>query len=62
MKSYRTYVLAASITLLALSGTARAQSDDNDGCSNSTLKGDYAFTISGRFSVLYREGEDCAVS
>jgi hypothetical protein len=48
MKSYRTYMLAASITLLALSGAARAQSDDNDGCSNSTLKGDYAFTISGQ--------------
>jgi hypothetical protein len=24
-----------------------AQSNDNDGCSNSTLKGDYAFTVSG---------------
>jgi hypothetical protein len=48
MKSYRIYVIAASITLLALSGAARAQSDDNDGCSNSTLKGDYAFTLSGQ--------------
>jgi hypothetical protein len=48
MKSYRIYMLAASITLLALSGAARAQGDDNDGCSNSTLKGDYAFTISGQ--------------
>jgi hypothetical protein len=48
MKSYRTCLLAASITLLALSGAARAQSDDNDGCSNSTLKGDYAFTVSGQ--------------
>src|ERR1700745_1806921 len=48
MKSYRIYVIAASITLLALSGAARAQNDDNDGCSNSTLKGDYAFTLSGQ--------------
>src|ERR1700745_600022 len=48
MKSYRRYLLAASIGLLALSGAARAQSDDNDGCSNSTLKGDYASTISGQ--------------
>jgi hypothetical protein len=49
MKRYRAHVLAALITVLALSGAARAQSSDNDGCSNSTLKGDYAFTISGRF-------------
>jgi hypothetical protein len=46
MKSYRTYMLAALITVLALSGAA--QGSDNDGCSNSTLKGDYAFTISGQ--------------
>ena len=48
MKRYQTYVLAALITLLALSGAARAQASDNDGCSNSTVKGDYAFTISGQ--------------
>jgi hypothetical protein len=29
-----------------LGGTANAQ--DNDGCSNATLKGDYAFTVSGQ--------------
>ena len=50
MKRYRAHVLAALITVLALSGAARAQSSDNDGCSNSTLKGDYAFTISGQIS------------
>ena len=48
MKRYQTYVLAALIAVLALSGAARAQASDNDGCSNSTLKGDYAFTISGQ--------------
>jgi hypothetical protein len=38
-------VLRAAIVLLALSGVARAQSNDNDGCTNATLKGDYAFTV-----------------
>ncbi len=38
-------VLAATITLPALSGVARAQSTDNDGCSNATLQGDYAFSV-----------------
>ena len=36
-------LLAAVITLPALSGTAWAQ--DNDKCSNATLKGDYAFSV-----------------
>ena len=31
-----------------------AQAGDNDGCSNATLKGDYAFTISG--DILHRDG------
>ncbi|HUI76147.1 MAG TPA: hypothetical protein VLX32_14445 [Candidatus Acidoferrum sp.] len=30
---------------------ARAQSRDNEGCSNSTLKGDYAFRVSGEIFV-----------
>jgi hypothetical protein len=34
-------MLAAAITLTALSGIARAQSNDNDGCTNATLKGEY---------------------
>jgi hypothetical protein len=38
-------MLAAAIALPALSGVARAQ--DNDGCSNATLKGDYAFAVTG---------------
>ena len=37
--------LAAAIALPALSGIARAQSTDNDGCTNATLKGDYAFSV-----------------
>jgi hypothetical protein len=38
-------MLAAAIALPALSGVARAQSTDNDGCTNATLKGDYAFVV-----------------
>ena len=41
-------VLAATIALPALSGVARAQSTDNDGCPNATLQGDYA----SRFSLF----------
>jgi hypothetical protein len=40
-------MLAAAIALPALSGVARAQITDNDGCSNATLRGDYAFTVTG---------------
>ena len=38
-------MLAATIALPALSGVARAQSHDDDGCTNATLKGDYAFSV-----------------
>jgi hypothetical protein len=38
-------MLAAAITLPALSGVARAQITDKDGCSDATLKGDYAFAL-----------------
>ena len=38
-------MLAATIALPALSGVARAQSTDNDGCTKATLKGDYAFSV-----------------
>jgi len=44
-------LLAAAILALAIGGTTRAQSWDNDGCSNATLNGDYAFTVSGSFIV-----------
>lgn len=40
---------------------ANAQSNDNDGCSNATLRGDYAFTVSGQIFIpngptIQREG------
>jgi hypothetical protein len=38
-------MLAAAIALPALSGAAREQRTDNDGCSNATLQGDYAFSV-----------------
>src|SRR5208282_752679 len=38
-------MLAAAIVLPALSGPARAGGDDDLGCSNATLKGDYAFAV-----------------
>jgi hypothetical protein len=40
-------MLAAAIALPALSGGAGAQITDNDRCSNATLKGDYAFAVTG---------------
>jgi len=40
--------MAVAIALPALSGVARAQVTDNDGCSNATLKGDYATRIHGK--------------
>jgi hypothetical protein len=54
-------LLTAAIALLALTGSARAQ--DHDGCSNATLKGDYASTISGQIFIpngptIQREGID----
>ena len=36
------------------SPSLKAQADDNDGCSDATLKGDYAFTISGQ--ILHADG------
>jgi len=44
------------VLALALLGGPRlnAQASDNDGCSNATLKGDYAFTISGE--ILHNDG------
>lgn len=39
-----------------LSAGARAQSSDNDGCSDATLKGDYAFTVSGTIWVTDAQG------
>ncbi|MGH9642295.1 MAG: hypothetical protein ACRD3Q_07695 [Terriglobales bacterium] len=49
-------ILAAAVVLLAIGGQARAQSTDHDGCSNRTLKGDYAFTVSGTVWVTDPQG------
>jgi hypothetical protein len=54
-------ILIGAIGLFAFCGAARAQVQDNDGCSNSTLKGDYAFTVSGQIFLsstvtVQREG------
>lgn len=55
-------VLMALLAVVLLGGrTARAQSTDNDGCSNATLTGDYSFTVSGKIFlpsgiIVEREG------
>ena len=55
-------LLVAVLAVAVLGGrTARAQSTDNDGCSNATLTGDYAFTVSGKIFlpsgiIVEREG------
>ncbi|MBS1839762.1 MAG: hypothetical protein JSS69_11580 [Acidobacteria bacterium] len=46
---------------LVTCGPTMAQGNDNDGCSNATLKGDYAFTVSGQIFIpngptIQREG------
>ena len=55
------FVLVSGLIGLSLAGGAKAQSGDNDGCSNATLTGDYAFTVSGQIFVpngptIQREG------
>jgi len=52
-------IMIATIALLATCGVARAQ--DEEGCTNSTLNGDYAFTVSGQIFIpggptIQREG------
>jgi hypothetical protein len=47
-----TGITAAAVALSALSGVAEAQSTDNDGCSDATLQGDYAFTVYGEYLGL----------
>ena len=44
-KWFCTGLLAVVIALPALSGAARAGGDDDLGCSNATLQGDYAFSV-----------------
>jgi hypothetical protein len=49
MRLFSKVVLAAVLVTLAISVSTKAQTGDNDGCSNATLNGDYAFTVSGTF-------------
>ena len=62
MKSFPLKVaVGLKLLWMCLSGPAHAQSTDNDGCTNATLTGDYAFTISGQIfvpngPVIQREG------
>src|SRR5580704_12908808 len=64
MRYVREYVLnSAAILVVMLAGgtVARAQPNDHDGCSNSMLKGDYAFTVAGQIFlpsglIIQREG------
>ncbi|MGH9700632.1 MAG: hypothetical protein ACRD52_14405 [Candidatus Acidiferrales bacterium] len=49
MKNWiRKAVFAGAAAFLILAGTALAQGTDHDGCSDSTLNGDYAFRLSGQ--------------
>src|SRR5262245_43200967 len=53
--------MLVGVFCLSVAGQANAQSTDNDGCTNATLRGDYAFTISGQIfipngPVIQREG------
>jgi len=45
--TWKMALAAAAIVSMVLAGPARAQDGDNDGCSNATLFGDYAFTLHG---------------
>jgi len=54
-------VTLASLLCFSLATQSMAQSTDNDSCNNATLRGDYAFTISGQIfipsgPVIQREG------
>ncbi|MBV9301786.1 MAG: hypothetical protein JOY62_17625 [Acidobacteriaceae bacterium] len=46
--------IAVAASALFIPATTFAQGNDHDGCSNETLKGDYAFRISG--NILNSEG------
>ena len=54
MKKHTTIGLMILTLALIESPSLRAQVGDNDGCSDATLKGDYAFTISGQ--ILHADG------
>jgi hypothetical protein len=51
MKALLSKVLVCGLLVAGVGGrAARAQNRDNDGCTNATLRGDYAFTVTGRQS------------
>jgi len=54
MKGMLKRVLIAAVALFAFCGNARAQVQDNDGCGNWTLKGDYTFTVTGQ--IVHPDG------
>ena len=62
MKSFPLKVAVAfGLLWVCLTGSVHAQSADNDGCTDTILTGDYAFTISGQIFVpnglvIQREG------
>jgi len=52
MKGFAWKAMVAGIFLMGVMGAvARAQDGGNEGCSDATLKGDYAFTVSGTIWV-----------
>lgn len=58
---YRFLTVALAIAFASLFFNSSARAQDNDGCSNATLKGDYAFTVSGQIflasgQVVQRQG------
>jgi hypothetical protein len=52
-KRVRIALMVLGLSLVAIP-SLKAQANDNDGCSDATLKGDYAFTISGQ--ILHTDG------
>ena len=54
MKKHIAIALMALTLALFRSPSLKAQADDNDGCSDGTLKGDYTFTLSGQ--ILHADG------
>lgn len=52
-KRTRIALMVLSLTVVG-SPSLKAQANDNNGCSDVTLKGDYAFTISGQ--ILHTDG------
>lgn len=62
MKGFVWKVMVAGIFLNGFVGSlARAQSGENDGCNDATLKGDYAFTVSGQIFLTDPTGAPLVV-